>query len=125
MSAKKPSYLSKILTGVVTTFVAPMLATVVAQQVGEWQDTVKCLVENQFPALAAEARPHAAWNKSLQQHAGNKAGRPTPPVSLMPPVGRSGDWPHPGYSGREVLAERSGDRFPTAPAAGVRLFPRP
>src|SRR5665213_145265 len=54
MSARKSRFIGKILTGLVTTIVAPVLASVVSQQVDGWQQTLKILVDNEAPAAKAD-----------------------------------------------------------------------
>jgi hypothetical protein len=64
MAARKYGRLGKMLTGVFVTFVAPVLANVAAQQVGDWQQTLKYLVENESPAATAD------WNRPIPQSVG-------------------------------------------------------
>jgi hypothetical protein len=69
MSARKSRFISKILAGVVTTIVAPVLASVVGQQVDDWQHTLKVLVENEPPAAKAN------WNLPVPEVVGVGSNR--------------------------------------------------
>jgi hypothetical protein len=69
MSAKRFGRLGKILTGAFATVVAPVLANVVAQQVGDWQQTLKFLVENEPPAATAD------WNRPVPEGVGVGSNR--------------------------------------------------
>ncbi len=62
MSARKARFMGKILTGIVSTIVAPVLASVVSQQVGDWQQALSALVENELPAAKSEWKPPTPVN---------------------------------------------------------------
>lgn len=100
MSAKRSRFFGKILTGFLTTVVAPAVASLVAQQVGEWQDTVKCLIENQPPAITADGTRLTSEDKSHRPQAGYSGRSSVPPASLLPPVRPSPDWSPRGLSNR-------------------------
>jgi hypothetical protein len=92
MSVRKSRFISKILAGVVTTVVAPVLASVVGQQVDDWQHTLRVLVENEPPAAKAN------WNLPTAEGGGRypQAGDYGRPSAVLPaytqPVGKAGDW---------------------------------
>jgi hypothetical protein len=69
MSAKRFGRLGKILTGVFATVVAPVLANMAAQQVGDWQQTLKYLLENQTSASTAD------WNRPVPESVGVASDR--------------------------------------------------
>ena len=79
MSARKSRFIGKILTGLISTIVAPVLATVVSQQVGDWEQTLKILVENETPAAKAD------WKAPTAEGAANNfqlVGRARPSALL-------------------------------------------
>jgi hypothetical protein len=62
MSVRKSRLIGKILTGLLTTIVAPVLAAIVSQQVGDWQQTLSALVENELPAAKSQWNQPSALN---------------------------------------------------------------
>lgn len=92
MSVKKSRLFSKIVTGVVTTILAPAMASLVAQQMSQWQDTVKVVVEDHLPSLTAERTPHTSEGKARHIETGGRSMAPA--AALLPPVSKSVDWSH-------------------------------
>jgi hypothetical protein len=80
MSARKSRFIGKILTGLISTIVAPVLATVVSQQVGDWEQTLKILVENETPAAKAD------WKEPTAEGGANafQVGGRAKPSALLP-----------------------------------------
>ncbi len=91
MAVKKSRFIGKILTGILTTIIAPAVASIVAQQVTEWQDTVKYAVENRLPALSAEWNQPVAADNARRLEATSAKRPKTPPAALLPPVGKITD----------------------------------
>jgi hypothetical protein len=111
MSVRKSRFISKILAGVVTTIVAPVLANVVGQQVDDWQHTLKILVENEPPAAKANWNLPTAERDARYPQAGD-CGRPSAvPPAYTSPVGKAGDWRSTAsYSREESGAGQSRNR---------------
>src|SRR5438309_7557445 len=83
MAVKKPRMFGKILTGILTTIVAPALASVVAQQVVHWQDTVKFVVENNLPGYTADWTQPTPADSARHLQAGAGGRQSAPPAVLM------------------------------------------
>jgi hypothetical protein len=91
MSVRKSRFITKILTGLVTTIVAPVLASVVSQQVDGWQQTLKILVENEMPAAKADwSQPNTGGRATtLQAGASVKPTAPLPVITA--PMEKAGE----------------------------------
>jgi hypothetical protein len=84
MSVKKSRFISKILAGVVTTILAPALASFVGQQMGDWEQTLSVLVENELPAAKADWRqPTTQGGTSALQLGG--CGKLSAPLPVLTP----------------------------------------
>jgi hypothetical protein len=85
MSVRKSRFIGKILTGVVTTIVAPVLAGVLSQQMDGWEQTLRVLVANELPAAKADWRqPTAEGGASVYQTKGRLKPTTTPPAPTVP-----------------------------------------
>jgi len=82
MSVRKSRFFSKILAGVATTILAPALAGIVGQHVGDWEQTLSVLVENQLPAAKADwKQPTTQGGTSALQLGG--CGKPSAPLPIL------------------------------------------
>ncbi len=111
MSVRKSRFISKILAGVVTTFVAPVMASVIGQQVDDWQHTLRVLVENEPPAAKANWNLPTAQGCARYPQAGDYGRRSTAPPAYTSPVGKAGDLRGTAsYSREEASAGESRNR---------------